>query len=119
MMDEDYAFETSRQKRIDQGEVKITEETTKAERPQRTPEQQATHDKEMKERAELLMDIPTAELHAQAAFCLANMVRAVADGHLKPEDIPPTSEELLVVTYGIVSLKMLEHKLKGSLGGLQ
>ena len=116
MMDEDYAFETSRQKRIDQGEVKMEEVKTK---PQRTPEQQATHDKEMKERVDVLFQMPIVEVHAQAAFCLADMVRAVIEGRLKPEDIPPTPEELLVITYGAVARKLLDRKLKGMLGGLQ
>ena len=118
MKDEDYAFETQRQKRIDQGEVKMTEQV-KTERPQRTPEQQATHDKEMKERADLLFQMPIVEVHARAAFCLADMVRAVAEGRLKPEDITPTPEELIVITYGAVSRKMLDRRLKEILGGLQ
>lgn len=86
---------------------------------ERTPEQQATHDKEMKERAGLLMAVPIAEIHAKVAFYLADVVRAVADGRLKPEDIPPTPEELMVVTYGVVARKVLDRKLKGMLGGLQ
>lgn len=95
----------------------VKDEQVKAERPQRTPEQQATHDKEMKERADLLFQMPILEVHAQAAFCLADMVRSVIDGRLKPEDIPPTPEELLVVTYGAVARKMLDRKLKEMLGG--
>ena len=87
------------------------------ERPQRTPEQQATHYKEMKERAEVLLTVPFAEMHAQMAFCHADMVRAVIDGRLKPEDIPPTPEEILVITYGAASRKLLDMKLKGMLGG--
>ena len=85
--------------------------------PQRTPEQQATHDKEMKERAYVLFQVPIAELHAQAAFCLADMVQAIVEGRLKPEDIPPTPEELLVVTYSAVSRNLLDMELKGMLGG--
>ena len=94
-------------------------EEVKTERPQCTPEQQATHDKEIKEWVDLLMSVPIVEIHAQAAYCLADMVRAVIDGSLKPEDIPPTPEELLVVTYSAVSRKMLDRKLKEMLGGLQ
>ena len=94
-------------------------EQVKTERPQRTPEQQATHDKEMKERAEMMLSIAPAEISSQAAYCLADMVRAVIEGRLKPEDIPPTADELLVITYGAVSRKMLDRKLKEMLGGLQ
>jgi hypothetical protein len=53
------------------------------------------------------------------AFSLADMMRAVVDGRLKPEDIPPTVDELTVVTYSAISSKLLEQKLKGMLGGLQ
>ena len=95
----------------------VKDEQVKAERPQRTPEQQATYNKEMKERAEMLMAVAPAEIHSQVAFCLANMVRAVIDGRLKPEDIPPTPDELLVISYGAVARKMLDHKLKEMLGG--
>ena len=97
----------------------VKAEQVKAERPERTPEQQATHDKEMKERVELLMAMPIAEIHANAAFYLANMVRAVIENRLKPEDIPHTPDELMVVTYSSVSRKMLDRKLKDMLGGLQ
>ena len=100
-------------------EEQVKDEQVKAERPQRTPEQQATHDKKMKERADLLFQMPIVEVHARAAFCLADMVRAVADGRLKPEDIPPTADELLVITYDAVARKVLDRKLKGILGGLQ
>ena len=88
-------------------------------KPQRTPEQQAAYDKEMKERADLLLKLPILEIHAQAAFCLADMVRGVVDGRLKPEDIPPTPDELMVVTYSAIARKMLDRKLKEMLGGLQ
>ena len=88
-------------------------------KPERTPEQQATHDKEMKELAEVMLSSAPADISSQAAFCLADMVRAVIEGRLKPEDIPPTAEELLVVTYGAVSREMLDRKLKEMLGGLQ
>ena len=117
MMDEDYAFETSRQKRIDQGEVKMTEQLKT--KPERTPEQQATHDKEVKELAEVMLSSAPADISSQAAYCLADMVRAVIDGRPKPEDIPPTADELLVITYGAVSRKMVDRKLKEMLGGLQ
>ena len=85
--------------------------------PQRTPEEQATFDKEMKERADALFQLPTLEVHAQAAFCLADMVRAVIDGQLKPEDIPPTSAEVIVVTYGTIARNLLDSSLKEMLGG--
>ena len=85
--------------------------------PQLTPEQQATHDKEMKERANVLFQVPIAELHAQAAYCLADMFRAVVEGRLKLEDIPPTPEELLVVTYGAIARNLLDSRLKEMLGG--
>jgi hypothetical protein len=83
----------------------------------RTPEQQATHDKEMAERVKVLYAVAPKEVHAQAAFCLADMVRAVIEGRLKPEDIPPTLEELLVITYVAVSRKMLEQKFKEMFDG--
>lgn len=95
----------------------MNEETLK--RPERPPEQQATHDKEMKELAELMMSVPFAEIHAKVAFCLADMVRAVVDGRLKPEDIPPTPDELLVISYDAVFNKLLDEKFKGMLSGLQ
>jgi hypothetical protein len=110
MKDEDYAYETQRQKRIDQGEVKMIE---------RTPEEQAAHDKDMKDKAKKLLTVPNIEIHAQAASSLASMVRAVVDGTLKPEGIPPTEDELLVVTYIILAQEALSRKLKGVLGGLQ
>ena len=88
-------------------------------KPERTPEQQAAHDKEMKELAEVIMSSAPADISSQAAFCLADMVRAVIDGRLKPEDIPPTADELLVITYGAVARKMVDRKLRGMLGGLQ
>jgi hypothetical protein len=107
MMDEDYAYEQWRQKLLDQGEVKM----------ERTPEEQAAHDKDMKERADMLLQTPLLEVHAQAAVCLADLVRAVVDGRLKPEDIPPTADELLVVTYRAIARNMLDMKIKGMLSG--
>ena len=34
-----------------------------------------------------------------------------------PEDIPPTANELLVVTFGAVLRVAIEHELKGILSG--
>ena len=85
--------------------------------PQLTPEQQATRDKEMMERADALFQLPILEVHSNAAFCLADMVRAVIEGRLKPEDIPPTLEELLVVTYNEIARSLLDSRLKEILGG--
>ena len=65
----------------------------------------------------MLFNMPFAEAHAQAATCLADMVRAVVDGRLKTEDIPPTADELIVVTYGTIARKMLDTKFKEMLGG--
>ena len=94
----------------------MTEETTKKP-PERTPEQQAAHDKEMKERVNILLSSPLTKIHAQAAFCLADMLRAVIEGRLKPEDIPPTPSEIIVVTYAAVSRKLLGMKIRGMLSG--
>ena len=95
----------------------MTEETLK--HPERTPEEQAAYDKDMKTKSKLMMVAAPREISSQVAFCLADMVRAVIEGRLKPEDIPPTAEELLVITYGAVARKMLDNKLRGMLGGLQ
>ena len=86
---------------------------------ERTPEQQATHDKEMKELAKVIRSSAPADISSQAAFCLADMVRAVIDGRLKPEAIPPTADELLVITYGAVARKVVDRKIREMLGGLQ
>ena len=101
---EDVAFEQFRQKVLDS-------------KPERPPEEQAAYDKNMKERAEIFLAAPMHELHSTVAFSLASMVRAVIDGALKPEDIPPTVDELLVVTYSAVSRKLLDMKPKEMLGG--
>jgi hypothetical protein len=86
-------------------------------KPNRTPEEQAAHDKDMKERVVLLLRAPIAKIHSTVAFSLADMMRAVVDGRLKPEDIPPTVDELTVVTYSAISSKMLEQKFKEMFDG--
>ena len=101
---EDTAFEQFRQKVLDS-------------KTKRTPEEQAAYDKDMQEHAEMFLAAPVHELHSTVAFSLASMVRAVIDGTLKPEDIPPTVDELLVKTYAVLSRKLLKMKLGEILGG--